>query len=173
MKTIRSLAAAASLVTAAALAPGRAVAHDRDEDRAPPPPPAWSDRDDLRGPARPERWEGRLEEGRAAWRDRDDRGEHGGRGDEARLERERDGWRRDGGRFERDPGRERECLLRIHALRAELARLERERFELSVRFAWRPWRLARFDAPLAARQAELERQLAWLTGSLPPWLARR
>jgi len=136
MKTIARLAAAASLVTAAVLglAPGLAAADDRD---------------------------GRWEQDRApgqVWTD----GRHHDRGfddrfDDGRLDRfdhrgpaRHRGW--DSARFER-----------VRALRSELRRLDDDRADFHARFAWRPRKLARYDAWYFAQRAELERALQRLS----------
>jgi len=86
---------------------------------------------------------------------------------------ERDGWRQERGRWIRVEAREAERAERIREARAELRELQRERWELQVRFPREAWRLGRFDAEHAQRRAGLERQLEVLTATTPPWLAHR
>jgi hypothetical protein len=142
MKTAARLAAAA-LVTAAALAPGLAAAD------------GWGERweHDRGAPGRAWDHDGRREElldGR--FDDRfDDRFDHRGPG-------------RPGGWEQARAARHQ----RIREVRFELRRLDDDRAAFHARFAWRPRKLARYDAWYFDQRAVLERELARLT-----WYARR
>lgn len=181
MTSLSRLIAAATLISATALAPGLAAAddrheRDRDEDRAAPyaPPardqerlgryaPAQDDRlgqaapcdhDDRYAPA-PARAQDRWPAERRvspAWMTRDDQRWNG----RAWV---RVGWDRQG----QDPR-----FQQARAVRRELVELERDRAEFHARFAWQPRRLARFDRGYLERRADLERQLQQLT-----WYASR
>jgi hypothetical protein len=135
MTTIRRLIAAATLISATALAPGRATAddrHERDwrEDRRQDAP--GSERRDRE---QDERFERRLQAATPGWR----------------------GHERDQ-RFE-----QRERLERARLVRLELHELERDRAEAQVRLARRPWELAGYQAWYLARRDRLSLQLQQLS----------
>ena len=62
------------------------------------------------------------------------------------------------GRWERHGRGERFMLVR--AVRRELVELEQGRADFYARNAYRPWRLARYDASYVERRAELERLIS-------------
>lgn len=157
MTAFRRLIAAATLLTAAALAPGLAAAderHERDrrDDRTP------GQYDDRTGDSRDARgW--RDDDGRLAppapapaWATRDDLRWDGRRWVQA-------GW-------DRHEGRQR--AAQAQAVRLELRTLDRERAAFHARFAFNPRRLARYDAGYLEQRAALERRLQALT-----WVACR
>lgn len=164
MTTFSRLVAAAALISATTLAPGPARADDRDEreERGERGPPCDGGVRSDRG-GRDDRGEGRE---RGEWSDR--------RGYDVRyapppaapgwVVRDDPRWGERGrldGRWERHGRGERFMLVR--AVRHELFELEQGRADFYARNAYRPWRLARFDAGYFERRAELERRLERLT----------
>lgn len=161
MTNLSRLIAAATLITAAALAPGQAAADDRREQRG------QHDRSDRRDDGDRYDRDGRFAQAPAHAHDaRCGHGAHLQPPPVAPAWTWRDDLRWDGRSWVR-AGWERhergERFARAHALRAELAELERERAAYHARFARRPGKLARYDASYLDRRAVLERELQRLT----------
>jgi hypothetical protein len=161
MTTLTRLIAAATLISAAALAPGLAAADDRDDRREERGRYDRSDRRDefdrdgrfVQAPAHQHDarcgHDPRLQPPPAApaWTWRDD------------LRWDGRAWVRAG--WERQERGER--YGRVRALRFELVELERDRAAYHARFARNPRKLARYDASYLDRRADLERALQRLT----------
>jgi hypothetical protein len=160
MTNLSRLIAAATLISATALAPGLAAAdddrHERRDERSRYDREDRDDRRDDRFAQAPAHVHDRAcghdprlppPPAAPAWTWRDD------------LRWDGRGWVRAGWPRHESGAR----MARAHAVRLELVELERDRAAFHARFAYRPRKLARYDASYLERRAELEQELQRLT----------